>query len=228
MLDREAALPLRRIEPRPASREEIETVHAHEYFGYMASTAGKDYVVLDPDTAATARTFATALLASGGVIEAADAVLEGEVGNAFALVRPPGHHAESNQAKGFCIFNSIAVAAEHLLKTRGLKRILIADWDLHHGNGTQHSFYARRDVLFFSPPINIHSIPEPDIGTKSARARARVSRSTFLCARVKPTGIIASSIATCSARSPRPTSPGSSLSRRVSISTEEIRWEACA
>jgi len=150
MLDREAGLQLQRIEPRPASREEIETIHDHEYFGYVASTAGKDYVVLDPDTAATARTYETALLASGGVIEAADAVLEGEVGNAFALVRPPGHHAESNQAKGFCIFNSIAVAAEHLLKTRGLKRVLIADWDLHHGNGTQHSFYARRDVLFFS------------------------------------------------------------------------------
>jgi acetoin utilization deacetylase AcuC-like enzyme len=150
MLDREPGLPLKRIDARPASRAEIETVHAHGYFGYVASTAGQDYVVLDPDTAATPRTFETALLAAGGVLEAADAVLRGDAANAFALVRPPGHHAESSQAKGFCFFNNVAIAAEHLLKARGLARVLVADWDLHHGNGTQHAFYARRDVLFFS------------------------------------------------------------------------------
>ncbi len=150
MLDREPGLTLKRIEARPATREEIETIHSHAYFGYIASTAGRDYVPLDADTAATARTFETALLAAGGVLEAVDTVLRGDAENAMALVRPPGHHAESNQARGFCFFNNAAVAAEHLLKTRGLKRILIADWDLHHGNGTQHSFYSRRDVLFFS------------------------------------------------------------------------------
>jgi acetoin utilization deacetylase AcuC-like enzyme len=150
MLDRETGLPLKRIDARPASRAEIETVHAHEYFGYVASTAGQDYVVLDPDASATPRTFETALLAAGGVLEAADAVLRGDAANAFALVRPPGHHAEYDQAKGFCFFNNVAIAAEHLLKARGLARVLVADWDLHHGNGTQHAFYARRDVLFFS------------------------------------------------------------------------------
>ena len=150
MLDREPNLRLKRIEARPATREEIENIHAQEYFGYVASTAGRDYVPLDADTAATARTFETALLAAGGVLEAADAVLRGDAENAVALVRPPGHHAEHNQAKGFCFFNNVAIAAEHLIKIRGLKRVLIADWDLHHGNGTQHSFYARRDVLFFS------------------------------------------------------------------------------
>jgi acetoin utilization deacetylase AcuC-like enzyme len=150
MLDREPGLSLKRIEARPATREEIEAVHAHEYFGYIASTAGRDCVSMDQDTAATARTFETALLAAGGAIEAADAVLDGAARNALALVRPPGHHAEHNQAKGFCFFNNVAIAARHLLDTRGLKRVLIADWDLHHGNGTQHSFYDRRDVLFFS------------------------------------------------------------------------------
>ncbi|MGD0782758.1 MAG: histone deacetylase, partial [Candidatus Aminicenantales bacterium] len=125
-------------------------VHAPEYFGFIASTAGRDFVPLDQDTAATARTFETALLAAGGAIEAADAVLRGDASNAVALVRPPGHHAEYGQAKGFCFFNNIAVAAEHLLKACGLSRVLIADWDLHHGNGTQHAFYARRDALFFS------------------------------------------------------------------------------
>ena len=150
MLDREPGLPLKKIEPRPATREEIEAIHAHEYYGYIASTAGCEYVSLDQDTAATARTFETALLAAGGMLAAADAVLSGEARNALALVRPPGHHAETNQAKGFCFFNNVAITARHLLQTRGLSRVLIADWDLHHGNGTQHAFYDRRDVLFFS------------------------------------------------------------------------------
>jgi acetoin utilization deacetylase AcuC-like enzyme len=150
MLDREPGLPLKRIEARPATREEIETVHAPDYFEYVASTAGRDYVPLDADTAATSRTFETALLAAGGVMEAAEAVLRGDAGNAMALVRPPGHHAEFGQAKGFCFFNNVAIAAAHLLNAGGLSRILVADWDLHHGNGTQHAFYARRDVLFFS------------------------------------------------------------------------------
>jgi acetoin utilization deacetylase AcuC-like enzyme len=150
MLDRNAGLSLTRIEPRPATRAEIEAVHAPEYFGYLAATAGREFASLDGDTAATARTFETALLAAGGVIEAAEAVRRGDVRNAFALVRPPGHHAESNRAMGFCFFNNVAVAAEHLIRAGGLRRILIADWDLHHGNGTQHSFYSRRDVLFFS------------------------------------------------------------------------------
>ena len=150
-LDGEIGLPLRIIEPRPARRDEIEYVHAREYFDFAAATAGRDFVVLDPDTAATPRTFETALLAAGGAIEAADAVLRGDVRNAFALVRPPGHHAEVNQAKGFCVFNNVAVAAEHLLRRAGgIERVLIADWDLHHGNGTQHAFYSRRDVLYFS------------------------------------------------------------------------------
>ncbi len=168
MLDREPGLPLKKIEARLATREEIEAVHAHEYCGYVASTEGRDYVPLDPDTAATARTFETTLLAAGGVLEAADTVLRGEAANAVALVRPPGHHAEYNQAKGFCFFNNIAVAAEHLLKTRGLSRVLVADWDLHHGNGTQHTFYARRDALFFST----HQFPfYPGTGSRDETGR---------------------------------------------------------
>jgi acetoin utilization deacetylase AcuC-like enzyme len=76
--------------------------------------------------------------------------MEGKLQNGFALVRPPGHHAESDHPKGFCIFNNVAIAAEYLVRKYGLKRILIADWDLHHGNGTQNAFYSRSDVLFFS------------------------------------------------------------------------------
>jgi acetoin utilization deacetylase AcuC-like enzyme len=136
--------------PRPARKEEIEYIHAPEYVEFVSSTAGKPMIYLDPDTSTSPKSYDTALLAAGGAMKAADLIMDGEVQNGFALVRPPGHHAEFNQARGFCIFNNIAVAAEHLVRRRGLKRILIADWDLHHGNGTQHAFYSRKDVLFFS------------------------------------------------------------------------------
>jgi acetoin utilization deacetylase AcuC-like enzyme len=149
-LDAEPGLPLARIEPRPASVGEIELLHAPEYVGFLGATAGADLVPLDADTAATGRTYETARLAAGGTLEAADAVLRGDVANAFALVRPPGHHAEINRAMGFCFFNNAALAAEHLIRRRGLDRVLIADWDLHHGNGTQHLFDLRPDVLYFS------------------------------------------------------------------------------
>jgi len=81
--------------------------------------------------------------------------MEGRVGSAFALVRPPGHHAEASQAMGFCFFNNVAVGAEYLIRRHGLRRILVVDWDLHHGNGTQHAFYSRREVLYFST----HQVP---------------------------------------------------------------------
>jgi len=150
MLDRETEIPLERIEPRPATPDELAAVHAPEYVKFIAHTAGRPYVVLDPDTSTSSRSYETARLAAGGTIAAAEAILDGRVRNAFALVRPPGHHAEWGQAKGFCIFNNIAVAAEHLVRRRGLGRVLIADWDVHHGNGTQNTFYDRKDVLYFS------------------------------------------------------------------------------
>ncbi|MGA2533370.1 MAG: histone deacetylase [Candidatus Aminicenantales bacterium] len=93
--------------------------------------------------------------AAGGFLSALDAVLEGRARNAIALVRPPGHHAEASQAMGFCFFNNVAVGAEYLVRRHGLRRVLIVDWDLHHGNGTQHAFYSRRDVLYFST----HQVP---------------------------------------------------------------------
>jgi len=150
MLDRDFGTKLERLEPRPASPDEIAAVHAPEYVSFLSLTAGKPRVYLDPDTSTSSRSYETARLASGGAIAAADAVLDGRVRNAMALVRPPGHHAEAGRAMGFCLFNNVAVAAEHLLRRRGLSRVLIADWDVHHGNGTQHAFYGRKDVLFFS------------------------------------------------------------------------------
>jgi len=138
------------IPTRSATEDEIRSIHAPEYIERVRKTEGKERVSLDPDTATSARSYEVALLAAGSLLQAAGFIMEGKIQNAFAFIRPPGHHAEARQAMGFCLFNNVAIAAEHLVRHSGLKRILIVDWDLHHGNGTQHSFYRRKDVLYFS------------------------------------------------------------------------------
>lgn len=138
------------IEARFASHEELERVHLPSYIEAIAATAGKRIYMLDPDTITTAETYDIARLAAGGVINAVDSVLSAETDNAFALVRPPGHHAQRGRAAGFCIFNNIAIGARHALAHCRLERILIVDWDLHHGNGTQEAFYEEPRVLYFS------------------------------------------------------------------------------
>ncbi|MGE5609512.1 MAG: histone deacetylase family protein [Bacillota bacterium] len=109
-----------------------------------------------------------ARLAVGGVIAACDAVMAGRVGRAFCAVRPPGHHAERDQAMGFCLFNNVAIGAEHLIRKHGLKRVAVVDFDVHHGNGTQHAFETRDDVLY----ISIHEHPNslfPGTGLETER-----------------------------------------------------------
>ncbi len=138
------------IEPREATHKEIEMIHSPSYVQFIASTAGQRCVYLDPDTATSPETYEIAKLAVGGVCNAIDSVIKGEVDNAFAFVRPPGHHAEKDTAAGFCVFNIIAIGAMHAILKYGMKKILIVDWDLHHGNGTQHSFYKDPRVLYFS------------------------------------------------------------------------------
>lgn len=166
------ALPLRNdprmlwIGPRPATREEIELVHTPEYFDAIAKTAGRE-VTLDPDTYTSPLSFETALLAAGSCIELVDAVLGGRAANGVALVRPPGHHAETDRAMGFCLFNNIAVAAAHA-RRQGLSRVLIVDWDVHHGNGTQEIFEEDPAVFF----ISLHQYPfYPGTGAASERGR---------------------------------------------------------
>ncbi len=134
----------------PASEDTLALNHDRKYIARVASTAGKPFEALDPDTYTSARSYEAACLAAGAAVGAVDLVIDGGADNAFALVRPPGHHAEYSEARGFCLFNNIAVAARHALNNRGLQRVLIVDWDLHHGNGTQHSFYDTDQVLFFS------------------------------------------------------------------------------
>jgi acetoin utilization deacetylase AcuC-like enzyme len=138
------------IPSRYASHEELAAVHTPSYIQLIAGTAGQAYYSLDPDTETTADSYDTAKLAVGGVCNAIDAVVSGEVRNAFALIRPPGHHAHKDEAAGFCIFNNVAVGARYAIRKHNMNRILIVDWDLHHGDGTQSIFYDDPQVLYFS------------------------------------------------------------------------------
>jgi acetoin utilization deacetylase AcuC-like enzyme len=135
---------------RPALLEELEMIHTTEYISYVKSKAEKGGGWLDPDTVMSPKSYVAALYAAGGFMVAVEAVMRREVDSAFALVRPPGHHAIHDRAKGFCIFNNMAIAAKFALSRFSLNRILIADFDVHHGNGTQDAFYADPKVLYFS------------------------------------------------------------------------------
>ena len=143
------------INPRPASINEISLVHDKEYISRIRDVAQKGGGWLDPDTVISPDSYEAAIYAAGGVITAAEAVMDGEVGSAFALVRPPGHHATSQRAMGFCLFNNIAIATKYALDKYKLERILITDFDVHHGNGTQEAFYDDPQVLY----ISTHEFP---------------------------------------------------------------------
>jgi acetoin utilization deacetylase AcuC-like enzyme len=141
---------IKRFEPRPATPEEIALVHDPSHIGRVAATAEQSYFAFDADTPVSSQSYATALLATGGLLTVLEAVMTREVDNGFALVRPPGHHAERARAMGFCLFNSAAIGAQYLREKFGLRRILLMDWDVHHGNGTQHSFYDDPGILYVS------------------------------------------------------------------------------
>jgi acetoin utilization deacetylase AcuC-like enzyme len=139
-----------RLDPRPATVDELALVHAPSHIAHVAATAGRPRYAFDADTPTSARSFDTALLAAGGYLALVEAIMAGEVENGFAFVRPPGHHAEPDRAMGFCLFNNVAIAARHLQQRFGIRRVLIVDWDVHHGNGTQDAFFADPDVLYVS------------------------------------------------------------------------------
>jgi acetoin utilization deacetylase AcuC-like enzyme len=141
---------LKAVAPRPATLDEIAANHDRRLIDMVRATADVDAFAFDYDTTTNRRTFETALLAAGGLLALVDRIMENDVANGFAMVRPPGHHAESDRAMGFCFFNNIAIAARYLLQKHGLERVLIVDYDVHHGNGTQRSFYAIPEVMFIS------------------------------------------------------------------------------
>jgi acetoin utilization deacetylase AcuC-like enzyme len=141
------------VTPRPATDIEVARVHTPALRAQLASTAGKQ-MVLDADTQVSPRSYDAALLAAGAAVGGVEAVLSGKARNAFALVRPPGHHAEPNEMMGFCLLNNAAIAAE-AARAAGAARVLVLDWDVHHGNGTQAAFWSRSDVLYQS----VHQFP---------------------------------------------------------------------
>lgn len=136
--------------PRPATTDELSKVHAKEYIAQVEQKCASGGGWLDPDTMVSPGSYKAAIYAAGGVLVAVDAVMSKRVHHALALVRPPGHHATCWHAMGFCLFNNVAVAAKYALSHYELERVLIIDFDVHHGNGTQDTFYADSNVLFFS------------------------------------------------------------------------------
>lgn len=135
---------------RLASREEIEMVHDPRHVDRIAAMAAAGGGRADADTVVSPASFTAARRAAGALLEAADAAMAGGNPRAFALVRPPGHHATPDRAMGFCLFNNVAIAARYLQRRWGVTRILILDWDVHHGNGTQEIFWEDRDVVYAS------------------------------------------------------------------------------
>jgi acetoin utilization deacetylase AcuC-like enzyme len=143
------------VAPRAATPEEILRVHEPRLLEILESTRSQPAGRLDADTYFNPSSFDVATLAAGGSAELATRVLSGEVARGIAAVRPPGHHAEAGQSMGFCLFNNVAVAVRALQATGSAPRILLFDWDVHHGNGTQHTFETDPDVLY----ISTHQFP---------------------------------------------------------------------
>jgi acetoin utilization deacetylase AcuC-like enzyme len=136
------------IAPRAATREQLGRVHESDYLRRISETAGRA-LALDPDTYTSPESYEIAMLAAGAAVDAVERVMAGSHRSAMALVRPPGHHAERNRAMGFCFYNNVAVAAAHA-RAGGASRVAIVDYDVHHGNGTQHIFEADPAVLYIS------------------------------------------------------------------------------
>ncbi len=144
------------IEPRAAEPSEIEMVHDPAYVAWAQEMSRRGVRLLDGiETVVSPGSYRAALYAAGGVLSAVDAVMAGTVRNCFCAVRPPGHHALADRAMGFCVFNNTAIGARYVQRKYSLRRVVIVDWDVHHGNGTQDAFYADRSVFYFS----VHQFP---------------------------------------------------------------------
>ena len=138
------------IQPRKATAEEIGMVHDSGYVASVKQSCADEVRNLDADTVISSNSYDAALLSVGAGMKAIDQLIDGNIHNAFCAVRPPGHHAEQDHAMGFCLFNNVGIAARYAQKTKGLNKIFIFDWDVHHGNGSQHSFYSDPSIYYSS------------------------------------------------------------------------------
>jgi acetoin utilization deacetylase AcuC-like enzyme len=168
---------LTRIDPRKAGNEWITRIHDLAYVQRLEDKApSTGYASLDPDTSMSPGSLNAAYLAAGGAMAAVDAIMDNQVDQVFCAVRPPGHHAEANRAMGFCLLNHVAIAARYIQERHGLKRVMIVDWDVHHGNGTQHVFEDDPSVLFFST----HQFPYyPGTGSHKERGQGQGEGATI-------------------------------------------------
>ncbi|MDZ7736463.1 MAG: histone deacetylase [Gammaproteobacteria bacterium] len=170
---------LKAISPIPAELKWLELVHSADYIEHVAASCREGLPYLDtPDVMIGRSSYDIALLAAGGAMKLADSVMNGEINNGFGLIRPPGHHAEQAQALGFCLFNNIAITAHYLQHEYDIDRIVILDWDVHHGNGTQHCFESDPSVFY----ISLHQYPfYPGTGGERETGRAGGSGTTLNC-----------------------------------------------
>ncbi|MBX3245277.1 MAG: histone deacetylase [Acidobacteria bacterium] len=168
---------LKEITPEKASQGLIQAAHTKEHFKRVEGAFANGLERLDADTVISMKSFDAAMLAAGGAIAAVDAVMQGEAKNAFAALRPPGHHATAESAMGFCLFNNVAVAARYAQnKFKEVERVAIIDWDVHHGNGTQGIFYTDPSVFFFS----MHQYPwYPGTGSRGETGHGKGIGSTL-------------------------------------------------
>jgi len=150
-------------EPRFATDDELKKNHDLDHINHVRNSCQNGTQNLDGDTVICSESWDAAVLSAGAGLTAVDKIISGELDNAFAAVRPPGHHAEKDHAMGFCLFNNVAIAARYAINKHKLNRVCIFDWDVHHGNGTQHSFYSDPSVFYSS----IHQYPfYPGTGDK--------------------------------------------------------------
>lgn len=181
LADTEVGARLTPIQPllRPDVADWITKVHTPAYHRALKNSIPRQgHVDLDPDTPCSSGSFAAAQMAVSGLLTAIDRVMDGSLQNAFCALRPPGHHAEADRAMGFCLFNNVAIGARYLQEQYGLERILIVDWDVHHGNGTQHIFYEDATVFYFST----HQYPfYPGTGAASERGGQGGEGATLNC-----------------------------------------------
>jgi len=162
------------IAPNPAKEEDILLVHSKRHFETIKKAWNNGCTTLTPDTPISEESYRIALLSAGGVLTGIDKIMTKEIDNGMALVRPPGHHATPDKAMGFCLFNNVAIGARYLRKKYGIAKVLIVDWDIHHGNGTQDIFYEDPTVLYFS----IHQYPHYP-GTGSVREQGEGKGAGF-------------------------------------------------